>query len=81
MSSISSVSLPSLSSAQNSALAALSISSQQLSQSAQQLSNPDNPDLTGPLVAATQSLNLTEAGAAVLDTSNQTLGTLLNAFA
>jgi hypothetical protein len=32
-------------------------------------------------VAATQSLNLTEAGAAGLDTSNQTLGTLLNAFA
>jgi hypothetical protein len=81
MSTISSVSLPSLSSAQNSALGALATSSQQLDQSAQQLANPNNQDLVGPLTAATQSLNLTEAGAAVLNTSNKMLGSLLNMFA
>ncbi|MGA9027749.1 MAG: hypothetical protein WB440_16985 [Steroidobacteraceae bacterium] len=75
------VSLGGLSSAQGSALTALANSSQQLSQSAQQIANPDNQDLTSPLLAASQSLILSEAGAAVLNTSNQMLGTLLNIFA
>jgi hypothetical protein len=77
-SNLPSVSLPS---AQASGLAALATSSQQLSQDAQQIANPANQNATNPLLDLNQSLVLTEAGAAVIRTSNQMLGTLLNVFA
>jgi len=77
-SNLPSVSLPS---AQASGLAALATSSQQLSQDAQQIANPTNENATNSLLDLNQSLVLTEAGAAVIRTSNQMLGTLLNVFA
>jgi hypothetical protein len=67
--------------AQNSGLAALATSSQQLSQAAQQVANPANAALIDPMVAASQSLYLTQAGAAIISTSNEMLGTLLDVFA
>jgi hypothetical protein len=73
-----SVSLPS---AQDSGLATLSASSQQLSRDAQQIANPANENLTIPLLESGQSLLLTEAGAEVISTSNQMIGTLLDVFA
>ena len=77
-SNLLSVSLPS---AQASGLAALATSSRQLSQDAQQIANPAYENATSPLLDLNQSLVLTEAGAAVIRTSNQMLGTLLNVFA
>jgi len=74
----SSVSIPP---AQNSGLAALATSSQQLSQAAQQVANPANTNFIDPMVAASQSLFLTQAGAAVISTSNEMMGTLLDVFA
>lgn len=74
----SSVSVPP---AQNSGLAALATSSQQLSQAAQQVANPTNANFIDPMVAASQSLYLTQAGAAVISTSNEMMGTLLDVFA
>jgi hypothetical protein len=79
MSPISSV-FPSVS-ALTSGLAALATSNQQFNQDAQQIANPDNQNLINPLLDASQSLLLTEAGAAVIRTSNQMLGTLLDVFA
>ena len=73
-----SVSFPS---AQNSGRAALATSSQQLSQDAQQIANPANENFTDPLVDSTQAVPLTEAGAEVIRTSNQMLGSLLDVFA
>lgn len=73
-----SVSLPS---ALSSGLTALATSNQQLSLDAQQIANPENQNLINPLVDASQSLLLTEVGAALIKTSNQMLGTLLNTFA
>jgi hypothetical protein len=73
-----SVSLPS---ALNSGLGALAASNQRLNQDAQQIANPDNQNLASPLLDASQSLLLAEAGAAVIKTSNRMLGTLLDAFA
>jgi hypothetical protein len=79
ISSISpSVSLPS---AQDSGLAALATSSQQLSQDAQQVANPTNQNLIDPLAGAIQSNLLTQAGADVIRTSNEMLGSLLDVFA
>jgi hypothetical protein len=72
------VSLPS---AQASGLAALATSSRQLSQDAQQIANPANTNVTNSLLDLNQSLVQTEAGAAVIRTSNQMLGTLLDVFA
>ncbi|MGO9992216.1 MAG: hypothetical protein ACLPTF_06845 [Steroidobacteraceae bacterium] len=73
-----SVSLPN---AQDSGRAALATSSQQLSQDAQQIANPANENLTNPLLDTSQSLLLTQAGADVIRTSNEMLGTLLNVHA
>jgi hypothetical protein len=82
MSAISNtVTSASLSSAVNSGRTAISTSSQQLEQSAQQIANPANENLTNPLLESGQSLLLTQAGADVISTSNQMLGTLLNVFA
>ncbi len=82
MSPISSVA-PALSvpPAQNSGRDALATGSQQLSQDAQQLANPTNANITDPLLDASQSLLLTQAGAAVMSTSNEMVGTLLDVFA
>jgi len=60
---------------------ALATSVQQLSQDAQALANPDSQNPTAPLMSATQSNLLNEAGAAVISTSNEMLGTLLDVFA
>lgn len=67
--------------AQNSGLAALATSSQQLSQAAQQVANPANTNFIDPIVAASQSLFLTQAGAAIISTSNEMVGTILDVFA
>jgi len=73
-----SVSLPSALGAGQATIAA---GNQQLNQDAQQIANPANEKLTDPLLDLSQSLLLTEAGAAVIRTSNEMLGTLLDAFA
>jgi hypothetical protein len=70
-----------LPSAQSSGLAALATSSQKLSQDAQQIANPDNENVTNPLLDLSQAKLLTQAGAAIIRTSNQMLGTLLDMFA
>lgn len=57
------------------------VSSQQLSQDAQQIANPANENLTNPLLDSSQSLLLTQAGADVIRTSNEMLGTLLDVHA
>ncbi len=82
MSPISSA-LPSASipSAQDSGRAAIATASQQLSQDAQQISNPDNANPMDPLLDSSQSLPLTQAGAEVISTANQMMGTLLDVFA
>jgi hypothetical protein len=72
---------PLLPSAVGSGLAAIAAGSQQLSQDAAQIANPDNGDLITPLVDLSQANLLTQAGAAVIRTSNQTLGSLLDTFA
>jgi len=71
----------SLPSAQNSGLAALAIAAQRLNQDAQQIANPADQSLTTPLLDSSQSLLLAQAGAQVIRTSNQTVGTLLDIFA
>ena len=71
----------SLPSAQSSGLAALATSNLRLSQDAQQIANPDNQDVTNPLLDLRQAKLLTQAGAAIIRTSNQMLGTLLDIFA
>jgi hypothetical protein len=70
-----------LPSAQSSALGALATSSRRLSQDAQQIANPDNQNVTAPLLDLSQAKLLTQAGAAIIRTSNQMLGTLLDMFA
>jgi hypothetical protein len=82
MSRISSA-LPSVSfpSAQDSGRAALATSAQQLSQDAQQIANPAIENPTHPLLDLSQSSLLTQAGTAVIRTSNEMLGTLLDVFA
>ena len=71
----------SLPSAQNSGLAALAGATQRLNQDAQQVANPAGQSLTAPLLDESQSLLLAQAGAQVIRTSNQTIGTLLDIFA
>lgn len=61
--------------------AAIAAGNQQLNQDAQQIANPANQNLTDPLLDLSQSLLLAQAGAAVIKTSNEMLGTLLDAFA
>jgi hypothetical protein len=70
-----------LPSAQSSGLEALASSNRRLSQDAQQIANPDNQTVTGPLLDLNQAKLLTEAGAAIISTSNQMLGSLLDMFA
>ncbi len=72
------VSLPA---AQDSGLLSMATSSQQLNQEAQQIANPDNQNVLNPLLDASQSLLLFEAGAAVIKASNRMLGSLLDVFA
>lgn len=67
--------------AQNSGLGAIAAGNQKLTQDAQQIANPDSENLTGALVDLNQALVLTEAGANVISTENQMLGSLLDAFA
>jgi hypothetical protein len=70
-----------LPSAQRSGLAALATSNRQLNQDAQQIANPDNQNVTNPLLDLNQAKLLTEAGADILRTSNQMLGSLFDMFA
>jgi hypothetical protein len=66
--------------AQSSGLAALATSNRRLSQDAQQIANPDQQNVTNPLLDLNQAKLLTQAGAAVIRTSNQMLGTLLDMY-
>jgi hypothetical protein len=70
-----------VSSAAGSGLVAIATGSRQLTQDAQQIANPDDPNVTNSLVDLNQSLLLAEAGANVISTSNQMLGTLLDVLA
>jgi hypothetical protein len=82
MSSISSaISPPTLPSATNSGLATISNGSRMLNQDAQQIADPGNQNLTAPLVNLSQSNLVAEAGADVIRTANQMLGSLLDVFA
>ena len=72
---------PALPSATGSGLATLATANQQLTQDALQIANPANADWINPLADLSQANLLAEAGAAVIRTSNQMLGTLLDAFA
>jgi hypothetical protein len=82
MNSISSVfSSVTLPSATNSGLATISNGSQMLNQDAQQIANPGNQNLTAPLVNLSQTNLVAEAGADVIRTANQMLGSLLDVFA
>jgi hypothetical protein len=72
---------PLLPSAVGSGLATIAAGSQQLSQDAAQIANPDNGNLITPLVDLSQANLLAQAGAAVIRTSNQMLGSLLDTFA
>jgi hypothetical protein len=71
---------PSVASAVNSGLSTVSAGAQRLNQDAQQIANPDQ-SATGPLVDLGQASIEAQAGADVIRTSNQMLGSLLNAFA
>ena len=82
MSPISSTSASAaLTSAASNGVSAISNGSRQLDQDAQQIANPDSSDVTSALVDTTQSLQLAQAGADVISTSNEMLGTLLDVFA
>ena len=70
-----------LQSAQAIGVATIATASQRLNRDAQQIANPDSQDQTDPLLDLSQSSFLAEAGAALIKTSNQMLGTLLNVFA
>lgn len=82
---MNSISGPSASSASSSAassgLAAIATGTRQLDQQAQQIANPDSTDITGPLLQTSQSLQIAQAGANIISTSDQMLGTLLDIFA
>jgi len=54
---------------------------QALVQAAVQIATPGNTNLTTPLVDTSQALQLTEASAAVVSATEQTLGSLLNVTA
>jgi len=70
-----------LQSAQASGVATIATASQRLNRDAQQIANPDSQDQTDPLLDLSQTSLLTQAGADVLQTSNEMLGTLLDVFA
>jgi hypothetical protein len=65
----------------SSGLATITTGSQQLNQDAQQIANPDTENQTNPLLDLQQSSQLTQAGAQVIRTSNDLIGTVLNIFA
>ena len=65
----------------NGGLSAIASGSSSLDQAAQQIADPNNPNVTSALVSTTQSLQVAEAGANVINTANQMLGTLLDVFA
>jgi hypothetical protein len=67
-------------SAINSGLSTISAGTQRLDQDAQQIANPDQ-NATAPLVDLGQASIEAQAGADVIRTSNQMLGSLFNAFA
>jgi hypothetical protein len=71
----------SLTSALTSGAATISAGAGQLNRDAQQIANPDSQDSTNSLLDLNQSSQLAEVGAAVIRTSDQMLGTLLNTFA
>jgi hypothetical protein len=71
----------SLPSTQNNGLEAIATAAQRLNQDAQQISNPADQSLVRPLLDSSQSLLLAQAGAQVIRTSNQTIGTLLDIYA
>jgi hypothetical protein len=82
MTSISSISASAaLSSAANSGVAAIATGSNRLDQEAQQIADPNSPNLATSLASSVQSLQIAQAGADVISTSNEMLGTLLNTFA
>jgi hypothetical protein len=82
MSPISSTSASAaLASAASNGVSAISTGSRQLDQDAQQIADPNSSEITGALLNTTQSLQLAQAGADVISTSNELLGTLLNVFA
>jgi len=54
---------------------------QMLVKAATQIAMPDNNNLTTPLVSTSQSLDLTQASAAVVSATDQMLGSLLNVSA
>jgi hypothetical protein len=82
MSAISSVApSASLASTANSGLEALATSSQKLNQDAQQIANPDNQNMTAPLLDLSQAKLLGQAGADVIRSANQMIGTLLDVLA
>ena len=82
MNSISSISASAaLSSAANSGVAAIATGSDRLDQEAQQIADPNSPSLTTALIDSAQSLQIAQAGADVISTSNDMLGTLLDTFA
>jgi hypothetical protein len=64
-----------------SASAGLATGSRQLTEDALQIAAPGNDNLTAPLLDSNQSLQLTQASAEVIGTSNQMLGTLLDVTA
>jgi hypothetical protein len=64
----------------NSGLATIAAGTQRLNQDAQQIANPDESS-TGPLLDLNQASLQSQAGADVLRTANQMLGSLFNAFA
>jgi hypothetical protein len=70
-----------LANAASNGVSAISNGSRQLDQDAQRIANPNGSDVTSALVETTQSLQLAQAGADVISTSNEMLGTLLNVFA
>ena len=79
MNSISPIST-SVAPAINSGLGTLSAGSQRLDQDAQQIANPDQT-ATQPLVDLGRASIEAQAGAEVIRTANQMLGSLFNAFA
>jgi len=82
MNSINSISASAaLSGAANSGVAAIATGSNRLNQEAQQIADPNSPSLATALVNTAQSLQIAQAGADVISTSNDMLGTLLNTFA
>jgi hypothetical protein len=82
MGPISSIALPSsLPSAQSSGLSAIASSSRRLDQDAQQIADPNGHNVTDSVLDLSQALLSAQAGADVISTSNNMLGTLLDIFA